>query len=130
MSEAIRARNVAILNAAALYRAMHGRFTLSAVTVFEIVKGYRRARLDRHLLTFLAMVRNDEVLPLDTSTAVLAGRIHGDLTRTGQTIGPSDPMIAATAIEHGLTLVTGNTAHFARIAALGYPLTLVDWRNP
>jgi predicted nucleic acid-binding protein len=37
-------------------------------------------------------------------------------------------MIAATAIEHGLELVTGNTTHFQRVQQLGYPLTLVNWR--
>ena len=33
-------------------------------------------------------------------------------------------MIAATAIEHNLDLVTGNVKHFERIAALGYPLRM------
>jgi len=37
-------------------------------------------------------------------------------------------MIAAIAIENGLTLVTGNTAHYARISALGYQLKLDNWR--
>jgi len=40
----------------------------------------------------------------------------------------ADPMIAALAIEHGLDLITGNTAHFQRIQKLGYPLSLVNWR--
>jgi len=38
-------------------------------------------------------------------------------------------MIAATAIEHDCVLVTGNTQHFARIQALGYPLQLDNWRD-
>ena len=37
-------------------------------------------------------------------------------------------MIAAIAIDQGLELVTGNTAHYQRIQQLGYPLTLVNWR--
>jgi tRNA(fMet)-specific endonuclease VapC len=36
--------------------------------------------------------------------------------------------IAAIALEHGLELVTGNTAHFQRVQQLGYPLTLANWR--
>jgi len=39
-------------------------------------------------------------------------------------------MIAAIVVVHGLELVTGNTAHYQRIQQLGYPLTLVNWRNP
>jgi predicted nucleic acid-binding protein len=38
-------------------------------------------------------------------------------------------MIAAVAIRHGLTLVTGNTAHYERIQRLGYLLTLENWRE-
>jgi len=48
---------------------------------------------------------------LDVAAAELAGRITGDLDRIGQPIGRADPMIAAIAIDQGLELVTGNTAH-------------------
>jgi predicted nucleic acid-binding protein len=65
---------------------------------------------------------------LDTSAAELAGRITGDLDRVGQPIGRADPMIAAIAIDQGLELVTGNTAHYQRLQQLGYQLTLVNWR--
>jgi len=37
-------------------------------------------------------------------------------------------MIAAIALRHGLVLVTGNTDHYQRIQALGYPLKLDNWR--
>jgi len=64
----------------------------------------------------------------DQAAAELAGRIAGDLDRTGQPIGRADPMIAAIALEKGLDLVTGNTAHYQRIQQLVYSLTLVNWR--
>lgn len=32
-------------------------------------------------------------------------------------IGHADPMIAAIALRHGLTLVTGNLSHYQRIQA-------------
>ena len=50
------------------------------------------------------------------TAAELAGRITGDLDRTGQPIGRADPMIAAIAIVNGLELVAGNTAHYQRIS--------------
>jgi predicted nucleic acid-binding protein len=59
----------------------------------------------------------------------LAGRIAGELDRTGQPIGTADSMIAAIALEHGLELVTGITADYQRVQQLGYPLTLVNWRQ-
>ena len=37
-------------------------------------------------------------------------------------------MIAAIALGHGLTLVTGNLAHYQRILALGYGINLDNWR--
>jgi predicted nucleic acid-binding protein len=37
-------------------------------------------------------------------------------------------MIAATALQNGPELVTGNTAHYQRIQQIGHPLALVNWR--
>jgi tRNA(fMet)-specific endonuclease VapC len=68
------------------------------------------------------------LLPFDQPAAELAGRIAGDLERIGQTIGVTDTMIAAIALEKGLELVTGNTSDFQRVQQLGYPLILVNWR--
>jgi predicted nucleic acid-binding protein len=76
----------------------------------------------------LSSIASEEILVFDQTAAELAGRIAGDLERVGQPIGRADPMIAAIALEHGLELVTGNTAHYQRIEQLGYPLTLVNWR--
>jgi predicted nucleic acid-binding protein len=69
-----------------------------------------------------------EVLQFDQPAAELAGRIAGELERTGRPIGTADTMIAAIAIDNGLELVTGNTSDFQRVQQLGYPLTLVNWR--
>ena len=44
--------------------------------------------------------------------------IRGDLRYRGELIGDPDILIAATALHHNLTLVTGNVRHFQRIAGL------------
>lgn len=44
----------------------------------------------------------------------------------GHPHGDADLIIAATALEHGRVLVTGNTAHFAWVPGL----RLEDWRQP
>jgi predicted nucleic acid-binding protein len=59
---------------------------------------------------------------LHRQSGELAGMIAGALERSGQPIGLADPMIAAIALQNGLELVTGNTAHFQRVQRLGYPL--------
>jgi len=53
--------------------------------------------------------------------------IYGELERTGQPIGRADPLIGGIALAHNLVLVTGNTKHFERVIALGFPLSLADW---
>jgi predicted nucleic acid-binding protein len=95
----------------------------------EIVQGFHRVQNAKRLLGFLNVVALEQVVEFREAAAVLAGRIAGDLERTGQAIGWADPMIAAVALDHGLELVTGNTAHFQRIQQLGYPLTIGNWRR-
>jgi tRNA(fMet)-specific endonuclease VapC len=127
-SEIGKGRTPAITAKAKTYRKVFGYYSFSAVTVLEIVRGYQKAQDFQRLHAFLASITSEEIFPLDTSAAELAGRITGDLDRVGQPIGRADPMIAAIAIDQGLELVTGNTAHYQRIQQLGYPLTLVNWR--
>jgi tRNA(fMet)-specific endonuclease VapC len=78
---------------------------------------------------FLSGLAAVEIVSLDVQIAEVAGRIYGDLERTGQPIGRADPMIAAIAVQQGLILVTGNQAHYQRIQALGYTLQLENWRS-
>ena len=118
----------AVVRNGAAYRAAFGRYTTSAVTVMEIVRGLHKKQATRQLQTFLANVATEEVLPLDRDAAELAGRIEGDLERVGLPIGRADPMIAAIALRHGLELVSGNTSHYQRVRQVGYPLVLRDWR--
>jgi tRNA(fMet)-specific endonuclease VapC len=127
-SEVLKAVNPTVSQNAAVYRQQHGVLSLSAITLMEIVYGFQRVQNARRLQEFLTAVASEEVLDFERHSAELAGRIAGDLDRTGQTIGKADPMIAAVALKHGLELVTGNTAHYQRIQQLGYPLTLVNWR--
>ena len=128
LSEIGKGKNPAIAANANTYRKAFGYYSFSTVTVLEIVRGYQKAQQLQRLHAFMASIIPEEVFPLDVAAAELAGRITGDLDRTGQPIGRADPMIAAIAIDQGLELVTGNTAHFQRIQQLGYPLTLVNWR--
>jgi tRNA(fMet)-specific endonuclease VapC len=128
LSEIGKGKNPAIAANARTYRRAFGFYSFSTVSVLEIVRGYQKAQQIQRLNAFMASIAAEEILPLDVAAAELAGRITGDLERTGQPIGRADPMIAATAIDQGLELVTGNTVHFQRIQQLGYSLTLVNWR--
>lgn len=70
-----------------------------------------------------------EAIPFDMDSACLAGEIYAKLEERRQRIGVGDTGIAALALTHGLTLVSANEKHFQRIADLGYPLNLMNWRS-
>lgn len=127
-SEVLKAVDPTVAQNAASYRQQHGAYTLSVITLMEIVQGFQRVQNARRLQSFLTAVAVEDVLLFDESAAELAGRITGDLDRVGRPVGRCDPMIAAIAITHGLELITGNTTHYQRLHPLGYALTLVNWR--
>jgi tRNA(fMet)-specific endonuclease VapC len=114
-SEIIKGVNQTVAAHAKTYRRAFGHYTVSAVTVMEIVQGYQQKQATRQLQAFLSALPSQEVLSFDEVDAELAGRIAGELERTGQPIGTADSIIATVAVHHGLELVTGNTAHFQRI---------------
>jgi tRNA(fMet)-specific endonuclease VapC len=59
------------------------------------------------------------VLPFDAPAARLWGEIVAKLEQQGPPIGPFDAQIAAIALHHHLTVVTGNVDHFQRVEGLG-----------
>jgi tRNA(fMet)-specific endonuclease VapC len=129
LSEIMRGRNPKVAAASASYLAVFGRYTISTLTVVEVVKGFHRRGHEARIQQFLTALSSIELLTLDASSAELAGRMIGDPERTGQPIGRVDPMIAGIAVRFDLTLVTGNEAHYRRFQALGYPLKLENWRT-
>jgi tRNA(fMet)-specific endonuclease VapC len=109
------------------YRALYGRYTITAVTVAELARGsVRQGGSQGWLDQVLAQV---EVLPLDTVAARLAGQVYGELERVGQGIGWADCLVAGIALVHNRVLVTGNVRHFMRVVELGYPLEMENWRE-
>jgi tRNA(fMet)-specific endonuclease VapC len=129
-SEVLKGIDPHVARKAAAYRAAFSRYTITTLTVLEIVKGLHKQKQAKKLKQFLSHLSAAEVLPLDQTAAEIAGRIYADLARTGQPIGRIDPMIAGIALRQGLVLVTGNTDHYRRVQALGYKLELDNWRRP
>ncbi len=128
LSEILKGINPTVASNAAAYRQAFGRYSLSSITVMEVISGLQRNQSHRRIQKFLTDISGEEVLPFGQAEGKLAGEIDGDLERVGRPIGRCDPMMAAIAVTNGLELVTGNTAHYQRIQQLGYPLTLVNWR--
>ena len=89
---------------------------LSVITLGEIERGIRqqetrdpdfardlRAWLDRTVLLF-----SDRLLPFGAEDARIWGRLSAEIGHNG-----ADLMIAASALRHAATVVTGNTRDFA-----------------
>ena len=74
------------------------------------------ALLDRLFPTFIS-------LPFDSAAARACGELRAALAAAGTPIGPYDLQIAAIALVHNLTVVTHNSAEFARVPGLAW----ADW---
>ncbi|MEA2564035.1 MAG: tRNA(fMet)-specific endonuclease VapC [Acidobacteriota bacterium] len=114
------------------YLAGFGRLTVTTITVFERLRGYRLAiregkPFERQLQAFEALVTNCIVLPFDQDAARVAADLWASATRSQrQHLG--DILIAAVAISRQLPLVTRNRRDFERITkASGADLRLIDW---
>jgi tRNA(fMet)-specific endonuclease VapC len=129
-SEIFRGKNAAVLARSAIYLSQHGRHTLTAVTVFEVVQGLQRVQRHDKIEAFRTMLEDIEVLELDEGAADLAAVIHGELDRIGQTIDVGDAQNATIALRHRVCVATGNLRHYTRVQGLGYPLVLQNWRDP
>jgi len=69
------------------------------------------------------------VLPYDVAVARVYGEIEAGLAARGAMLADADLQIAATALYHGLELVTGNQRHFARVSGLRIHPVLADARR-
>jgi predicted nucleic acid-binding protein len=92
------------------------------VTVVELTHGIQRAgteeRRQRRQAFVDELIRDVPVHPVTIETAKLAGRIEGDQAAQGVTIAFEDLLIAATALQLGFGVATGNVRHFQLIPGL------------
>jgi predicted nucleic acid-binding protein len=102
----------------------------SAVVIGELFRGaYRSTDSARHLENIVSRVLPAvTVLPFDTAVARKYGEISAALQGKGQPLADADLAIAATALHHGLDLVTGNVRHFKHIPGLRIEPILAEAR--
>ena len=125
MSEILKAKNQQVLGLAQQYLDQHQRFAFSAITLYEILRGLRASQATRALNAFLKLVGNSDVLPVSLPVLYRAADLWADAGKGGYPRNDADLIIAATALESGRVLVTGNGPHFSWIPGL----SLADWRS-
>jgi toxin FitB len=109
------------------------RLYLSVLVLGEIRKGAtllapsaRRRDLERWLDTELPRRFQGRILPIDAAIAYRWGVIAAEARIKGITVSTTDGLLAATALEHGLTLVTRNVKDFSGLGAA----LLNPWESP
>ena len=95
---------------------------LSPIVATELVMGIYASRVPEHAHRRRAFVQDIldvfTVLPFTSTTAHIAGRMRGEQAKLGNTLPLADSLIAATAIEFGLGVLTHNLQDFTRIPNL------------
>lgn len=87
-------------------------FTISAITVDEIIFGLKWRPNASKMVWFTAFLKKAQVLSVNTEIARRAGELRADMARRGTVRQQPDMLIAATAQIHALTLVTRNVRDF------------------
>ncbi len=95
-------------------QSLAGDYALSRITALELVVG---SRDNRNLAEIDRFLETQTILPL---VAEIGARAYSLVKTYARSHGlqPFDALIAATAIEENLTLVSKNRKHFAMIANL------------
>ena len=98
------------------------RLFLSVVTIGEIRRGLtvlpqgrRRSELETWFQTDLLMWFRNRILPVTHAIADRWGVLDGQSQLRGMPLNTADGMIAATAMEHDLKVLTRNVKDFARL---------------
>jgi toxin FitB len=78
--------------------------------ILLLPKGKRRARLERWFQTGVERIH---CLPWEAATGLRWARLLADLRTRGRSMPIKDSLIAATALTHGMAIVTRNRRDFA-----------------
>lgn len=101
---------------------------ISVITIMEIEYGIllvpgKKSTVIRAIISDLTEAIN--IVPFCSESAIKAASIRADLHKQGNPIGYYDILIGATALYHGLTMVTANIKEFERISQL----KVQNWRE-
>lgn len=102
-----------------LDKLFHDGLAISIITYGEVYEGiYFGLDPKKNEQIFRNFLRGVTVLGISRPVAKRFALIRGNLRQKGQLIGQPDILIAATALEHNLTLLTRNAKDYQRIPDL------------
>ena len=96
------------------------RLYLCVISIGEIHKGIQKLSASRRKHTLVEWLEGDllsrfqdRILPIDTAVILAWGALTADLEKHGKPMPAIDSLIAAVALQNGLTLITRNESDFA-----------------
>lgn len=96
-----------------------GEIGISAITVAELSYGVQKSqRVAQNQVALEQFLLPLALLEFDEAAALTYGKIRAELERQGNPIGSLDLLIAAQALNRGITLVTNNRGEFERVDGL------------
>ena len=126
LSEILKQKHPVVLLRAGVYLRQYQQFAFSAMTRYEIVRGLKEKGATRQLQKFATFCQHSLILGITDPILDRAAELWVMACRAGLPRNDADLIIAATALENGGNLATGNTAHFSWIPGL----QVEDWRQP
>jgi tRNA(fMet)-specific endonuclease VapC len=94
------------------------------ITASELACGASKSRgPERNTTLVTEFLATLHIVGLDLPSALEFGRLKAGLERAGKHIADADLLIAAIALSHGASLITGNRKHYERIDNL----RIEDW---
>src|SRR5450759_4085138 len=108
LSEVIKLRDPIVRQRALDYTQAHGQLAFSSMTRYEILRGYRDQNATTQLARFAVFCQHSLVFAGTDAVLDRAADLWVTGRRGGHPHDDADLIIAATALEHGRVLVTGN----------------------
>ncbi len=100
------------------YMATHEHVFISRVSIVEILGGLKAKDANRQIENFRSFIAQHKILDTTESSAEISANIFAELWKGGRHSGNYDILIAGTAIENELTLITNNTKDYEHINGL------------
>lgn len=126
LSEVLKQQNLNVRKKAAAYLGQYGQFAFSSVTRYETLRGLKQKKATNQLQRFHTFCQHSLIYSISEDILDRASELWVDAYEGGHPRNDADLIVAATALENGRQLVTGNASHFNWIAGL----IVKDWRQP
>jgi tRNA(fMet)-specific endonuclease VapC len=94
------------------------QIALTAINVYEILKGFRWRNNTKKKILFEEFLKLVPVFTIDNDVISLATDIYANLRKSGNVVGDADILIAAIVISNNGELISNNTKHYKNIASL------------